>query len=223
MARFLEVAGYFAVPFNAPRTDQDDIFTRHLRRTMARDAAAIVFPTVKSLTKRILDGNSNTLPITLSSWHRNMDRLSALIDRLSELATTAPQEHRRQLNRRVAALRKDFKKQQRRYAAFLRLTKEYADRFLEDITEEIQQQSSFLDALERRLDMAKNLRQQAVHLRKSYEVGTLNSIMKVRHTGAYSCCIFVMYRFHTSISSSLAATSKGCGLIQRDGRHSRRN
>ena len=129
-----------------------------------------------------------------------MDRLSALIDRLSELAATAAQEHRQQLIRQVADLRKDFMKQQERYVTFLRLTKTYSDRFLADISEEIQQQSSFLDALERRLDMAKNLREQAVHLRKSHEVGTLKSIMKVRHTGAYSC-ISVMYRFETCLQS----------------------
>lgn len=66
----------------------------------------------------------------------------------------------------------------------MQLTKEYADRFLSDISEEIQQQSSFLEALERRVNMASRLREQVVDLRKSYEVGTLNSIKKVRHTGA---------------------------------------
>jgi hypothetical protein len=125
----------------------------------------------------------NKLHPTLSSWLRNMNTFSTTIDRLQELATTASQEHQPQLKRQVSALRTAFKKQQERYIAFLQLTKEYADRFLLDITEEIQRQSSFLDALERRLDMAKKLRKQAVDLRKSYEDGTLDCMVKVRRTG----------------------------------------
>ena len=113
-----------------------------------------------------------------------MNRLSTSIDRLSELADTASVEHRPELIRRVTDLRTDFNRQQERYAAFLRLTKEYADRFLSDISEEIQQQSSFLDALEKRLDMAKCLREKVVCLRESYEVGTLKRIKKVQDTGA---------------------------------------
>jgi hypothetical protein len=120
---------------------------------------------------------------TLSSWLRNMNTLSTLIDRLHELATSAPQEHQAQLKRQVIALRTAFKKQQERCIAFLQLTGEYADRYLEDIDEEIQRQSSFLDALKRRLDMAKNLREQVYHLQKSYKDGTLDCIKKVRRTG----------------------------------------
>jgi division protein CdvB (Snf7/Vps24/ESCRT-III family) len=114
-----------------------------------------------------------------------MNALSTLINRLSELAATAPHEYRSRLNRQVAALRAGFKKQQERCIAFLQLTNEYADRFLSDISEEIQQQSSFLDALEKRLDMAKTLRQEAIHMRKSYKDGTLECIKKVRRTGVY--------------------------------------
>jgi hypothetical protein len=47
------------------------------------------------------------------------------------------------------------------------------------ISEEIQQQCS-LPARERRLDMAKTLRQEVVYLRNSYEVGTPDSIKKLR-------------------------------------------
>src|SRR5579863_3942493 len=122
---------------------------------------------------------------TFLSWARNLKRLSALIDRLFKLAATAPQEHRSQLIRQVAVLRKDSNKQQKRYSAFLRLTKKYGDRFLSDISEEIQQQSSFLDVLEKRLDMAKSLRKEAIHMRKSYEGGTLDGLKKVRRTGVY--------------------------------------
>ncbi|KAI0287092.1 hypothetical protein BC826DRAFT_1108726 [Russula brevipes] len=127
-------------------------------------------------------GDESKVHPTFSSWLRNINVLSALINRLSDLADTAPQETRPQLHRQVAVLRAGFKKQQERCITFLQLTGEYADRFLSDISEEIQQQSSFLEALERRLDMAKSLRKQAVDLRKSYEVGTLDCIKEVRHT-----------------------------------------
>jgi hypothetical protein len=139
-------------------------------------------------------GYSDTLQPTFSSWLKNINALSALINRLSELAATAPQEHRAQLNRQIAALRTGFKKQQERCISFLQLTREYADRFLSDISEEIQQQSSFLDALERRLDMAKTLRKEAVHMRKSYDVETLDCIKKVRRTGVYNYSFFVKRR-----------------------------
>ena len=134
----------------------------------------------------------NILDVTSSSWFRNMSRLSTLIHQLSELAITAPPEHRRQLTRRAAALRVDFKRQQDRFISFMRLSKRYADRCISDVSEEIQQQTSFLDALEKRLDMAKSLREQAVHLRKSYEVETLQSIKKVRRTGVYLSYLPVM-------------------------------
>jgi hypothetical protein len=128
---------------------------------------------------------SDTMHPTFSSWLKNMNALSTLINRLSELAATAPHEYRPQLKRQVAVLRAGFKKQQGRCVSFLQLTEEYADRFLSDISEEIQQQSSFLDALEKRLDMANTLREEVVQLRKSYEDGTLECIKKVRRTGAY--------------------------------------
>ena len=120
--------------------------------------------------------SGNTLHPTFLSWLKNMNALSTLINRLSELAAAAPQEYQPQLNRQVAALRAGFKKQQERCVSFLQLVGEYADRFLSDIAEEILQQSSFLDALKRRLDMAKTLCDEVVQLRKSYEFGTLDCI-----------------------------------------------
>ncbi len=113
-----------------------------------------------------------------------MNRLSTLIDRLSELADTASVEHRPELIRQVTDLCTDFNRQQERYAAFLQLMKEYADRFLSDISEKIQQQSFFLDALEKWLDMAKCLHEKVVCLRESYEVGTLKHIKKVQDTSS---------------------------------------
>ncbi|KAH9961539.1 hypothetical protein BC827DRAFT_1267541 [Russula dissimulans] len=119
---------------------------------------------------------------TLSSWLENMNKLKDLIDRLQELASAAPSDHRPQLQRQVAMLRATFKKQQERCIEFLRLSEEYANRYLLDISAEIQQQSSFLEMLEKRLDMAKTLHGQAVHLRKSYESRTVDAMKNVCET-----------------------------------------
>ena len=127
---------------------------------------------------------------TLSSWRKNMNKLSSLIDTLEELASSAPEEHRSQLSRQVATLRATFKKQQERYIDFLQLSEEYADKYLLDISAEIRQQSSFLDMLEKRLDMAKTLRRQAVDLRRSYESGTVATMKDVRTIGKIPfCCL----------------------------------
>jgi len=123
-----------------------------------------------------------TLHPTFLSWLKNLNALFTLINRLSELAAAAPQEYQLQLNRQVDALRAGFKKQQERCISFLQLVGEYADRLLSDIAEEILQQSSFLDALKRRLDRAKTLCNEVVQLRKSYEFGTLDYIKKIRRT-----------------------------------------
>ena len=120
---------------------------------------------------------------TLSSWLKNMDKLSHLIDCLQELASATPLDLRDQLYRQVASLRTAFKRQQQRYLEFLQLTEEYADRYLLDISTEIEEQRSFLDKLEKRLDMARTLYYQADDLRKSYETGTKNVIKSVRETG----------------------------------------
>ena len=108
-----------------------------------------------------------------------MNKLSDLIDHLQELASAAPSDHRPQLHRQVAKLRATFKRQQERCIEFLRLSEEYANRYLLDISAEIQQQSSFLDMLKERVNMAKTLHGQAVHLRKSYESGTVDAMKNV--------------------------------------------
>ena len=119
---------------------------------------------------------------TLSSWLKNMNKLSDLIDRLQELASAAPTDHRPRLYRQVDTLRATFRRQQGRCIEFLRLTDEYAHRYLLDISAEIQRQSSFLDMLEKRLDMAKTLYERAVDLRKSY-LGTASAMKNARDTG----------------------------------------
>jgi len=120
---------------------------------------------------------------TLSSWIKNMKKLSSLIDPLQELASSAPETHRSQLSRQVVTLRETFKRQQERCVEFLQLSEEYATRYLLDISGEIQQQSAFLEMLEKRLDMAKMLRGEAVALRKSHESGTVAAFKDVRETG----------------------------------------
>ncbi|KAH9965517.1 hypothetical protein BC827DRAFT_863525 [Russula dissimulans] len=119
---------------------------------------------------------------TLSSWIKNMNKLSDLIDRLQELASSAPESHRPQLSRQVVTLRETFKRQQERCIEFLQLNEEYASKYLLDISGEIQQQRSFLETLEKRLDMAIMMRGQAVALRKSHESGTVASMKDVRVT-----------------------------------------
>ncbi|KAI9457136.1 hypothetical protein F5148DRAFT_1223008 [Russula earlei] len=127
-------------------------------------------------------GGPDMLHPTLSTWLKNMNKLSDLIDRLEELASAAHSDHKPQLQGQVAKLRATFKRQQERCVEFLRLSEEYANQYLLDISDEIQQQSSFLDMLEKRLDMAKTLRGQAVHLQKSYESGTVNVMKNVCET-----------------------------------------
>ena len=135
---------------------------------------------------RVIPGHQNPrerLHPTLSSWLKNMNKLSSLIDGLEELAHAAPSDCRPQLYRQIATLRMTVKSQQERCIHFLRLTEEYSDRYLLDISAEIQQQSSFHDILEIRLDRAKTLYRQATDLRKSYETGTVNVMKNARKTG----------------------------------------
>jgi hypothetical protein len=127
---------------------------------------------------------------TLSSWLKNMDKLSHLIDRLQELASATPLDLRHQLYRRVASLRTALKRQKDRYFEFLQLTEDYANRYLRDISTELELQSSFLDKLEKRLDMAKTLYYQADYLRKSYESGTMNVMKSVCETGEATLSLF---------------------------------
>ncbi len=133
----------------------------------------------------------STMHPTLSSWLNNMDKLSSLIDRLQELASATRLDRKRELYRQVAALRTAFETQQKRYFGFLRLTEEYANRYLLDISAEIEQQSSFLDMLANRLDMANTLYSQAINLRKSYESGTVDAMKSVRETGEAAFSLFI--------------------------------
>ncbi|KAI0285443.1 hypothetical protein BGY98DRAFT_366161 [Russula aff. rugulosa BPL654] len=59
---------------------------------------------------------------TLSSWLKNINKLDGLINRLQDLASSAPTDHRSQLLNKVATLRVTFKKQQERCIEFLQLS-----------------------------------------------------------------------------------------------------
>jgi hypothetical protein len=102
-----------------------------------------------------------------------MNKLSSLIDRLQDLASAAPVHHRSQLLRQVASLRATSKKQQEHFVEFLQLSEEYANKYLLDISDDIDQQRSFLDKLEGRLEAAMKLRGEAVDIKMFYESGTV--------------------------------------------------
>ena len=145
-----------------------------------------------------------------------MNKLSSLIDRLHELAVSAPAEYRSRLSNQVAALSAMSKKQKEHFTEFLQLSKEYANRYLDDISAEIQQQRSFLDKLEGRLEAAKKLRVEAVDLKMRYESGTVDTMKDLRATGKAASCLR-RQSFETSIFSTFAATSRGPCPVQRGG------
>ena len=120
---------------------------------------------------------------TLSSWVKNINKLDDLINRLRQLASSAPTDHRPQLSRKVVALRAMFKKQQERCIEFMALSKDYADDYLRDIETDIRQQSALLDSMEERLKAAKKLHGDAEDLQMLYESGTVASMNDLRATG----------------------------------------
>jgi hypothetical protein len=119
-----------------------------------------------------------------------MNKLSSLIDRLQELASSAPVEQRTPLLRQVVALRETSKKQQEHFMEFLQLSEEYANKYLLDISAEIQQQSSFLEKLEGRLEAANKLRGEAADLQMFYQSGTVAIMKNLRATGKAASCRF---------------------------------
>lgn len=120
---------------------------------------------------------------TLSCWIKNMDKLFGLVYRLRELASSAPPQYRSQLLRQVAALRAMSKKQKEHFIEFLQLGEEYANKYLLGISAEIQQQSSFLDKLEGRLEAAKKLHGEVVDLQRLYESRTVAAMENLRASG----------------------------------------
>jgi len=117
-----------------------------------------------------------------------MSKISSLIDRLQELASSAPAEHQSQLFRQVVAFRAMFKEQKVRFMEFLQLSEEYANSYLLDISAEIQQQSSYLNKLEGRLKTAKKLCGEVVEMKQFYESRTVAIMQDLRATGKAASC-----------------------------------
>jgi hypothetical protein len=149
-------------------------------------------PTSQSSPSRIRTPPDKMHP-TLSCWINNMKKLSSLIDRLQDLASSAPAEHQSQLLRQVVAFRATSKGQKERFMGFLQLSEEYANKYLLDISAEIQQQSSFLDKLEGRLEAARKLRGEAVELKTFYESGTVAIMQDLRATGKAASSLNAKY------------------------------
>jgi hypothetical protein len=142
-----------------------------------------VYRDVKALLPSRIQPPPDKLHPTLSSWLKNINKLDDLINRLQDLASSAPTDYRSQLFNKVAALRATFKKQQERCIEFLQLSEDYANKYLLDIDAEIRQQSNLLDNLEERLEAAKKLHGDAVDLKMLYESGTVASMNDLRATG----------------------------------------
>ena len=151
-----------------------------------------------------------------------MNKLSSLIDRLQELASSAPTEHRSRLLGQVVVLRAMSKKQKEHFMGFLQLSEEYANGYLLDISDEIKRQNSFLAKLEGRLEAAKKLRGEAIDLKRLYESGTVAIMKDLRATGKTASSRLQTARLQRkflrpSIFSTFAAASRGLWPVQRAG------
>ena len=83
-----------------------------------------------------------------------------------------------------------FKRQQERFIEFLQLSEEFADKYLLDISAEVQQQSNVLNNLEERLEAAKTLHKESVDLQMFYESGTVATMKDLCVSGkAVHCCL----------------------------------
>ena len=155
---------------------------------------------------------------TLSCWIKNMKKLSSLIDRLQELASSAPteSEHQSQLLGQVRALRATSEKQQEHFIDFLQLSEEYANEYLLDIDAYLQQQSFFLAKLERRLESAKKLCGEAAELQMLYESGTVATMKNLRANGKETSCHLQRQNTEIFFFSTSATASRGqCPFSER--------
>ncbi|KAI0055526.1 hypothetical protein BV25DRAFT_1833094 [Artomyces pyxidatus] len=121
-----------------------------------------------------------TLNPTLSTWLDNMARLATLADEVQALGRSAPAAHRQAILGRAAALRDAHKQQQARCIEFLQLTQKYADRYLDDVSDDVHSQEALLHSLERRLNEAKALHSEVGGLRSEFEKGTCARVKSVR-------------------------------------------
>ncbi|KAI0267203.1 hypothetical protein BGY98DRAFT_1191206, partial [Russula aff. rugulosa BPL654] len=129
---------------------------------------------------RSLPVNKSHMHATLSSWLKNIYKLEGLTNRLQDLASSAPKNCRSQLFNKVVALRATLEKQQDRCAEILRLSEDYADKYLLGIDAEIQQQSTLLGNLEERLEASKKLHGDADDLQMYFESETVASMNDLR-------------------------------------------
>ncbi|KAI0038580.1 hypothetical protein FA95DRAFT_1201524 [Auriscalpium vulgare] len=138
-------------------------------------------PSAMSFTIIIGVGFASPEPLdpTLSAWLANMHRLAPLVERLHALALADPQQQQCALLQQVAVLRAMLKKQQARCIAFLQLAQEYADRYLRDISADIQAQHALLGVLERRLGAARELHTEVAALRRSFVEGTCGGLKDI--------------------------------------------
>jgi hypothetical protein len=128
---------------------------------------------------------------TLSSFLENMRKLDLLFNRLHNRVCWEMDPSK--ILDKLAASNAMFKTQQGRFAEFVQLSEEYANKNLLDISAEIQQQATVRDNLEKRLEAAKRLHGDAIDLQTFYESGTVANMKDLR-TGRQSrshhlpCC-----------------------------------
>ena len=144
-----------------------------------------------------------------------MKKLSRLTDRLQELASSAPTEHQSQLLRQIKALRATSKRQQEQFIGFLQLSEEYANEYLHDIDAYLQQQSSFLAELERRLGTAEKLREEAAELQMLYESETVATMRDLRTKGKATPYRLLRQNTEIIFFSASAAACRGPRRFQR--------
>ena len=169
-------------------------------------------PTSRPSRSRILTPPENlrlVLPISRSCWIKDKNKLDGNIDYLEELASSASAEHRSQFLKQVATLRTMSKKQDEHLIELLQLSEECANRCLLYISAEIEQQSSLLDKLDRRLKAAEDLRGQAADLKTLYESKTVAIMHGLRATGKTTSCHLQKHNIETVIFSTFAASSRG--------------
>ncbi|KAI0050097.1 hypothetical protein FA95DRAFT_684484 [Auriscalpium vulgare] len=112
-----------------------------------------------------------------------MTRLAKAVDRVEELTNSAAEDQCPPL---VPELRATLRKHEDRYREFVQLSKEYADRYLQDLSDEIRSQSAWLDLLERRLDLAKTRRRDTLDLKTSFDKDVWDEL-KVVHSAVRHC------------------------------------
>jgi hypothetical protein len=206
------------IPTSPPACPDKPLFD-HMHKLLTNDQQCVIaqdhVPTFSLLCT--LEPPDKLHP-TLSRWIKNMKKLSSLVDHLHGLASSAPAENRFQLLRQVMALRATSKKQQEHFIQFLQLSDEYANGYLLDISPEIQQQGSFLDKLEERLEAAKKLHGEAVGLKALYESRTVATVNNLRATGkSAEPPVVSRQNIETLIFSTFATASRGPSPVQRGG------